>query len=475
MEKPAFASSAYGGYVNSSTRDSALAYAPVSGSRQFLETKFQTVAPGQIGAVQDALQRSFSVYDRQFAQNVRVGDYAVPTRKLGLQVLPMHKPQVVVPEVAASFPDYREEAAALRAVPRALVDRAVAEADYQGAGYVLAREVRMCLRACLGGKREPSSHLADAFAGYFHRRLMERITADELAAAIAAMADYLDAELDCQSQATMRAFRAARNRKPVPPADHSAAAAAAAAADAAAAAAGATHEGGGGGGGDDVDLASTRTHEAHGGAVASASASALSASSSKRLLTAGPMGVPEGTRAPPGMNVGSLRETQINSEAARRGMPLPMPPAPANTSENFRLLGPMPLSSYERDEGRFGSDPCLRATSGPNIRGNPMTTAELNAGTTRTSRQVPGFMGHVPASTFGPAAEQGLGHHQRDSFLGHTNLNQTFSRHVPGTSVYKPLSAINQTMLSNLAIGVAAPNETARMQGSVQSLWAAVS
>ena len=103
-----------------------------------------------------------------------------------------------------------------------------------------------------------------------------------------------------------------------------------------------------------------------------------------------------------------------------------------------------------------------------------MTTAELNAGTTRTSRHVPGFMGHVPASTFGPAAEQGLGHGQRDTFLGHTNLNQNFSRHIPGTSVYAPTSAINQTLKSNIAIGVAAPNETARMQGSVQSLWASV-
>jgi hypothetical protein len=174
------------------------------------------------------------------------------------------------------------------------------------------------------------------------------------------------------------------------------------------------------------------------------------------------------------MNVGTIRETQINSEAARRGMPLPMPPAPATTSANFRLLGPTPLSSYERDEGRFGSDPCLRATAGPNVRGNPITTAELNAGTTRLSRHLPGFMGHVPASTFGPAAEQGLGHASRDSFLGHTNLNQNYSRHVPGTSVYMPTSAINQTLLPNLPFGVEAPNETARMQGSVQSLWAAV-
>ena len=37
-----------------------------------------------------------------------------------------------------------------------------------------------------------------------------------------------------------------------------------------------------------------------------------------------------------------------------------------------------------------------------------------------------------------------------------------------------PTSAINQTLLSNLPFGVEAPNETARMQGSVQSLWAAV-
>ena len=174
------------------------------------------------------------------------------------------------------------------------------------------------------------------------------------------------------------------------------------------------------------------------------------------------------------MNLGTIRETTINSEAQRRGMPIPMPAKGLATSKTLRLVGPEPLSSYERDEGRYGSNPNLRPVGEPNIRGFHQTTKELNQGTARTSRHVAGFMGHVPASTFGPAAEQGLGHGQRDTFLGHTNLNQTFTRHVPGYSGYAPTSAINQTLLSNLDIGVKAPNETGRMQGPTTSHWAIV-
>lgn len=40
------------------------------------------------------------------------------------------------------------------------------------------------------------------------------------------------------------------------------------------------------------------------------------------------------------------------------------------------------------------------------------------AGTTRLSSHVPGYMGHVPSYTVGVAAEQGLGQTKRDTFLG---------------------------------------------------------
>jgi len=462
LPKPAFAQSAYMGYVNQSTRDSALSWAIPQGSRDFLESKYRSIAPEQRGAVPDAEVKGASVYDLQYKWNVRPGDYHVPEPKLGLTVMPMHKPQVGVPEYASNYPDYRLEARLLRDVTDAAVDAAVREADAVQEGFVLAREVRMCIRTCLGG-REPSSHLANLFNGYFAKRGLTRIMRDELAAAVRDAADYLDAELDCQSQAAMRDFRAARNRKPVPEADFSAAAAAAAEDDAHA----------------DAKAAAEGAERAEGGteveaALMSSSAGSRAGSGSKRLLTAGPLGVPEGLKGPPGLNTGNMRATALNSEAARRGMPIPIPPPGDTTVKNFRLQGPTPLSSYERDEGRYGSDPCERPTSEPNARGFPMTTRELNTGTTRTSRHLPGFMGHVPASTFGPAAEQGLGHGDRDSFLGHTNLNQTFTKNVPGYAGYAPTSAINQTLLRNIEIGAKAMNETARMQGSVQSMWAAV-
>ena len=72
------------------------------------------------------------------------------------------------------------------------------------------------------------------------------------------------------------------------------------------------------------------------------------------------------------------------------------------------LLGPEPLSSYDRDEGKYGEDPCKRPVNTDDIRGFYMTTSELARGTTRISKQVPGYMGHVPMYTHGPSS-QGLG------------------------------------------------------------------
>lgn len=459
--KPAFAQSSYAGYVDQSTRDSALAWAPPQGSRTFLETKYSSLAPEVRGRVQDASEKAFSVYDMQF-HNVHPGDYHVPTPKLGLQVMPMYKPQVVVPEIAASYPDYHGEADMLRAVKDADIDKAVEEADYQHAGYILDKEVRMCLRTCLGGK-EPSTHLAGLFNGYFARKHQTHISRNDLKHAIVYLADYIDVLLQSQLPGPMKEFRAARMRKPVPEFDVSKEAEEAAAIDREESAFRASQQVSRQ---EEIDLGSTQGFNAIG-------SSTLQSSHSKRLLTAGPLGFDPKER-PSGMNLGTIRETTINSEAQRRGMPIPMPAKGLATSKTLRLVGPEPLSSYERDEGRYGSNPNLRPVGEPNIRGFHQTTKELNQGTARTSRHVAGFMGHVPASTFGPAAEQGLGHGQRDTFLGHTNLNQTFTRHVPGYSGYAPTSAINQTLLSNLDIGVKAPNETGRMQGPTTSHWAIV-
>jgi hypothetical protein len=117
--------------------------------------------------------------------NVHPGDYHVPTPKLGLQVMPMYKPQVVVPEIAASYPDYHGEANMLRAVKDSDIDKAVDEADYEHAGYILHKEVRMCLRTCLGGK-EPSTPLAGLFSGYFARKHQTHITRSDLKHAMTA-------------------------------------------------------------------------------------------------------------------------------------------------------------------------------------------------------------------------------------------------------------------------------------------------
>ena len=402
--KPAFAQSSYAGYVDQSTRDSALAWAPPQGSRTFLETKYSSLAPEVRGRVQDASEKAFSVYDMQF-HNVHPGDYHVPTPKLGLQVMPMYKPQVVVPEIAASYPDYHGEADMLRAVKDADIDKAVEEADYQHAGYILDKEVRMCLRTCLGGK-EPSTHLAGLFSGYFARKHQTHISRNDLKHAIVYLADYIDVLLQSQLPGPMKEFRAARMRKPVPEFDVSKEAEEAAAIDREESAFRASQQVSRQ---EEIDLGSTQGFNAIG-------SSTLQSSHSKRLLTAGPLGFDPKER-PSGMNLGTIRETTINSEAQRRGMPIPMPAKGLATAKTLRLVGPEPLSSYERDEGRYGSNPNLRPVGEPNIRGFHQTTKELNQGTARTSRHVAGFMGHVPASTFGPAAEHRAFHRRETEFL----------------------------------------------------------
>ena len=426
-----FASSSYSGFVDQSTRDSSLAWAPPQGSRAFVDSKFSALAPSQLGRVQDSSERVASVYSLTF-HTVRPADYGTRARASGLQLLPMHKPQVVVPEVAACFPHYRDEAAALRAVPRAAVDAAIATADWAGAGYILGCELRMCVRDCLGG--EPSSHIADLFAGFFHRRGPDKISANELAAAFAALADYIDAELDCQSLASMRAFRATRMRKPKPAPEHAEASATSAASD------------------------KTETDSDTEAEFAS-SVGAL-----RRLLTAGPLGVSPSLYLPQSMQLGTARETKLNSEAVRRGLPAPMPPAGPTTHGTFRLQGPLPMSSYGRDEGLYGSDPCMRPVVEAGV--TYQTTKELAAGTTRASKHVPGFLGAIPSTS---ALEQGQ---PPSSIRAHAHLSAWTGR-VPGTAVFAPGSVVNKKLDSKLYVGVRAPNEAARAQGSVRSFGSA--
>ncbi len=72
-----------------------------------------------------------------------------------------------------------------------------------------------------------------------------------------------------------------------------------------------------------------------------------------------------------------------------------------------------------------------------------------------------------------PAA-QGLGKEARDSFLGHTNLTETYARRVPSYGGHVPAFAAADSGIVNKARGVEGGTEYDRSTGAVETYWASL-
>lgn len=162
------------------------------------------------------------------------------------------------------------------------------------------------------------------------------------------------------------------------------------------------------------------------------------------------------------------RETQ---EATLRGA-LPTEdgaPVPAT----LVLHGPAPASRYQIDVGKPGTGPHTRPLSDSIAAGMYQTTRDLLGGTSRQSKHVPGYQGHIPSYTYSVAAEQGLGSTTRDTFHSKTLLASTFTRRVPGYTGFLPDFDVGDTSEVKKPSGRDAATEAAAADHLVTQYWAA--
>ena len=147
----------YSGYRPYHLRESLFAWPPGGGSRSELANKFH--APWRIETQPDAAGLSASAYT-QGSTNISPGDFTVPSRNLGLQILPMEKPSVPLSQYARDYVDFPLLVARARSVPSAALEAAVDALDANNDGFICLREVRDALtrayHACkLGDPEEP--------------------------------------------------------------------------------------------------------------------------------------------------------------------------------------------------------------------------------------------------------------------------------------------------------------------------------
>jgi hypothetical protein len=383
--------SKYGGYVPSHVRDSAIAWNIASGPRLAFESKFH--APAHVAAVPDASALDASVYLLD-VKDAKPDHYVIPKRGSGVVLLPMEKPFVAQNSYAREFPDYRAEAEALLAIDPAGVEAGFAIADKIGQGFILPSEVRLVLRTALGN-REPGDHLVSVFQGFLIRRDMQKVTLDSFLELIPEVGRYIVADLEAERPEKMKSFREQTVKKPTNPyveaqkaaeMERAIAQATVALQEMAAASA----------------AASSSSSSSSSSAPFDASSTLGGSGDRRRILTAGAVGSDTQVH-PTGLMAGAIRQAQLNGDATRRGLPEPIPRPGPPTASSLRLLGPEPLSTHDRDEGKFGSDPCKRPVFENDIRGFHTTTKELVVGTTRVSKHVPGYMGHVPKFAGGAA------------------------------------------------------------------------
>jgi hypothetical protein len=455
-------------------RESLFAWAPQSGSRAALDNKFHV--SDRLDVPPDAAARDGTAYFSS-TNNVAPGDYEVPTRKLGLQVLVMHKPTVGGSVMSGALVDAPALVRRARSVPAAALEAAVAALDARGDGFLLLREVRDALSrayaaASLGEPEEPLVATLVALFSREGRTLRDGSTVvpNELfARGLAAAADMWDEDLAlgrpevlAKSGSLREKAAAARVVGPAPPrklaapppprltgpppspmrATRPAGAFAATVRDAERGAADSGADAGEGDGSgaaanDDaaptVDVlaltatpASERSAPLGDGLLVTRDGTlALSprASRGARELT-GAAAVAAATAAAAassrslGLKTGALREAALAGERALAGTARAAAPSPSD----FKLGGPAYVTSNMRDFGDFNSDPRARPIAEPGVAGFPISARELAAGTTRVSQHPPGYTGTLPLYGMGPMAEQGLGAHKRDTFMMKTNM-----------------------------------------------------
>ena len=410
----------YAGYKPYHLRESLFPWPPQSGTRKELDEKFH--APHRADAPPDASLQMGSTY-HVTTSNVMPGDYEVPTRKLGLQVLVMEKPTVGASMMSGVFVDAPALVGRARSVPADALEDAAASLDARGDGFLLLSEVREGLSRAYAAAQlgEPEEPLVATVVALFTRegRVLKDgstvVPREQWVRGLAVAADLWEEDLALgrpeilAKSGSLREKAAAARVVGVPPPRKLAAPAPPRLS---------------------VPPGSpARTASAQKSAPSTPRADPLAPlgdglvqgtdgllqlsprASRTRALTVEGAGAGAHSPRALGLKVGALREAALAGELALSGR---MPSSPSAAAENFKLGGPNLTTSNMRDFGLFGSDPCEIPVHAPSIAGHPANAQELMAGTTRSSQHPPGYTGTLPLYDKGPMAEQGLGAHKRD-------------------------------------------------------------
>jgi hypothetical protein len=404
-------------------RESLFAWPPQAGSRKDVDSKFH--APHRADAPPDASLSMGSTY-HVTTSNVAPGDYEVPTRKLGLQVLTMEKQTVGASVMTGAFVDAPALVQRARAVPARALDDAAASLDARGDGFVLLSEVREGLSRAYATARlgEPEEPLVATVVALFARegRVLKDgstvVPRDVWAQGLAVAADLWVEDLALgrpevlaktgslrEKAAAARVVGVPPPRKlAAPPPPRLSAPGSPARAPPARTA---------------PSTPVDRLAPLGAGLVVGADGLlALSPRASRaRALTVEGAGAGADSPRALGLKVGALREAALAGDLSLSGRAPPPPSA-----SDFKLGGPNLTTSNMRDFGDFNSDPCNFPVHAPSLAGHPAASQELMAGTTRSSRHPPGYTGTLPLYDKGPMAEQGLGAHKRDVVMMKNNM-----------------------------------------------------
>lgn len=372
----------------------------------------------------------------------KTGELSPKKKEQSLAILPMEKRLSGTTVCKGDFVDFHAEYKILRSKPLEDYSRAFQEVDKHGEGYVLLSELRMVLRAAL--QEEPTEHQLRIFEGILGGTKDRHVLQHELLESVEKVAAYIEKELLSTNPEYVRSSVAIAPRYKEQLDVQRRLGLTNTAALASSIAAGLTH----------ADIARHGGVDSEGNPVGTFHLAGFEAQTCYMLdigmnpRAAGKSSVGEGSAGGAGAG-GETAGLSAGLTADKSGMA-----AAAAMSVSRRDLGPQ-----------------SRPVSDPVGSGIFQTTRDLAGGTSRLSKHPPGYAGHIPTAISGPAAEQGLGAHERNAFHSKTNLSQTFLTRLPGYMGHTPVHGSSPAVEVRMPSGPRAATEYQRSAHTISQFW----
>lgn len=507
----------YTGHRPMHIKESTLAWPPQVGCRAFLDNKFKK--RHDLYVPLNAAERKSTEY-QSATSGLLPEHYVVPPQRSGIYVLPIDRPLFTKSTYTDEFPDYLEVVNKLRNIDSAKIEDVFNDLDVRKEGVCLAPELPRILRAAMGDEDPPPLVLA-TIHNIVDKANLKYLTFDQLIDAILTTADYIEIQakpnvpdpkptnldmsntfsgsfaLTSPNQGTKTSSRfvdkgRVNKLSDLPDSEK--------VPDPAKAPTFGPQS--------RVSIAASmnrpttsETQRTEGSGVTRHTDDRFPTDSTIRVFTAVQRDSEiDSDLAFKGLHLGAMRKAQLAAENSLVG---PSSTSPTNSKEeDFDLLGrskplwkpkvknaareqikneeeifdimqPDAMTTSQRDFGRYGSNPRTHPISLDVQDGHYTTTTELQQGTSRQSKHVPGYLGHIPSTHHGKVADHGLGATKRDTFHAKTNLSDTYVRRVPGYTGHLPAAATTASDAVDKPKGIAADSDYDKAAGNVESYWLA--